>query len=155
MGTRTEDDWLVHGQLFLRMLGAADFVDWYGGVTAFHDGEIERVEIASSCNVIIEIHFWRLQATTSNNRVLSSFDDRLVVLSLSDVAELELAQLYKQNVISGLVLRPATAPSPGQPIYGRDLRADDIEVEIEPAVGMGGRIRCGSASIALKEWAAG
>lgn len=137
------------------MPGASDFVSWYGGATAFHDGEIERVELSSSCNVIIEIHLWRLHATTSNNRVLSPFDDRLVVLTLSDVAELELAQLHTQNVISALVFRPAQAPVAGQSIYSRDLRADDIEVEIEPAVGIGGRIRCGAVSIALKEWAGG
>jgi hypothetical protein len=150
-----EHDWLVHDQLFLKMPGAADFVDWYGGVTAFHDGEIHRVEISCSRNVIIEIHFWRLHATTPDNRVLPPFEDRLVVLTLSDVAELELAQLYKQNVISALILKPASAPVAGQPIYGRDLSAEDIEVEIEPAVGIGGRIRCGSVSIALKEWSGG
>lgn len=144
----TDDDWRVHDELFLKMPGSSAFVEWYGGTTAFHDAEIERIEILSNATVIIDIHCERLRAPAARVRPT----ERLIVLTLLDVASLELSQLHTQNVIFSLTLRAAAPPEPARPTYVREFRAGDIEVEIVPSVGIGGSIHCGSASITMRDW---
>jgi len=131
---------------------AYERIEGHGRVTAafggrwpaFHDAEVVRLVLdrcggpAHTNYLDLVVHAWQ---QTDVRDAVGHFERRdhvLVHLRFADVDELSLDDFNRQNVLFTIRVNPAE---------GRADMAHGLEVELEPAYGLGGRWVCGSAAV--------
>ena len=121
------------------MPGGSELIAMIGHVPWFHDDEIEQLDLVSAgtsrlvLNVTLEASHVAIRSCR-------------VTFEIAEIVELRLEHFYRQNVLFALRLRPAGPPA--EPVlYGAEPSSGDIEMVLEPAVGMEGAIRCRGVSV--------
>ena len=129
--------------------GGADLIDWFGHVPSFHDAEIVELSLHRRAPSTLRIHTWITRPEVDQRG--SYIQDKHVVVAfrLEGIMDLQLDGFSHQNVISKLILRRAPDRPERQPHYWLDPSPDDLEIELEPCVGLDGRIRCRKVRIDL------
>ena len=127
-------DYELHSKTFSLLPGADSLIQAYGEVPSFHDAEVEAVQLSKK--------------GASSIRVSNLFPDIFskghvfVTLTIAEVIDIELEGFSPQNVLFALRVRPAPGRPERQEYYPRKLASDDLEIELEPTYGIGGRLVC-------------
>ncbi|WP_423067617.1 hypothetical protein [Devosia sp. CN2-171] len=138
-----EFDDAIQEPVLRAMTGGPELIAMFGFVPWFHDDEIERLDLVSPGRSRLV-----LKATTRNSHV--EWSSCRVIFEIEEIVELGLQHFHKQNALFALRLRPAGEMA-GLERYGAEPSPDDIEIVLEPAVGMEGVIRCRGVSVAFHE----
>lgn len=132
-------DYELHCKTFAALPGADSLIQVYGEVPTFHDAEVEEVRLSKK--------------GASSIQVSNLFPDIFskghvfVTLTIAKVIDIELQGFSPQNVLFALRVRPAPRRPEREHYYPRKLASDDLEIELEPTYGIGGRLVCQGVSI--------
>lgn len=139
--TGAGNDDAIQGTAIRAMAGGPELIEWFGFVPWFGDDEIERLELSDKgpSQLVVQSKIYPDLATARTCRV---------TLAIDGIVELDLQHFYLQNVIGALHFRRAKKHE--GPVYGRTPADGDIEIFIEPIVGLGGTIRCAAVAISIE-----
>ena len=119
--------------------GGSELLDWFGGVSSFHDAEVVRLDLdrEGTC---------RLQLM-----IVGRLKKALVTFVLTDWIDASIAGFSKQNVIGELLLHEPgdRAVEPWE--RGVGLLSGDHEITLMPIYGANGTIRATISKIELVE----
>jgi hypothetical protein len=132
-------DWATDEVLFASLPGGQDVIDWFGFCPSFHDGTLERLELAAG-NAILTVRTYRMGTKTDAEGFYVTDRKACVTLSMRGVTGVKLegdaGSIIGELVIRRLETEPArsdweTCVGPGR---------GDIEIAFDTAVGLYGTI---------------
>ena len=123
------------------MPGGDDLIRRCGGDPLFHDAELLSLRLAVNkpCSALDVLWWPALCDGHPADHFVAAFD-------IEEVIDLELTGFYTQNSLNDLLFYPAP-DRPERAQYAAPSNGSDIEIAINPHVGLGGWIRCRGVTI--------
>ena len=135
---------MIGEEVYNRVPGGRELIDWFGRVPSFHDGEIVSLELRRRAPSVLAIHAWN--TTWDAEKRFVPDKEAVVTFEMNDLIDVQLEGFSHQNVIGGLNL--SHGPISEERRRFVDYPSDeDFEIELEPCYGLDGRIRCRSLRI--------
>lgn len=122
-----------HCATFPQVEGASALIGLYGAVPCFHDSEITDLNLRTNGGSTLRLR----------NPFPTIFDSGsiFVTFEVAKLVDVVLEGFNGQNVLGSLYTRPAR-PYPDRASFHLPLVDGDLELELDPSVGLGGRLVC-------------
>jgi hypothetical protein len=116
---------------------------------SFHDAEVQSIHLPVHEPCVLRVLNWPLEASIKAGRGVRPF---VATLVMTDVMDLELDGFSaRQNVLFTLMFRRSAGREDRREWFTLKPLPDDIEIELDPSVGIGGYIRCRELSITYED----
>lgn len=127
--------------------GGRDLVSRCGDNVGFHDAVVVSLQFDTRCT--LKVLAWPFEESLAAGRAVRTF---IATFVLDGVMDIELSNFAPDcNILFGLHFRRAPPRPDRQAWYGLRPSAEDVEIELEPSVGLGGFICCQMVSVSYED----
>jgi hypothetical protein len=129
--------WVTDSELFAKLPGGPAVIEWFGFVPSFHDGSLERLEVARR-SVTIELKTFRMTAEVDAKGYFVLDRHAVVSIHMSAVSGISLVGDAESGIFELGIRQLTIDPPEWETCIGP--KAGDHEVCIETTYGLAGSI---------------